>query len=147
MGELWTEPDSLSGRRAILSVKRHTDAGVHSIAGAHSCHAECNACNPVLQNADSLELLQLGQDFIGCRAIVERFGAVRITQSAVAINDECGRAIAQLGVDSHLEGNAIRRACDVGRIKNERIPNFAGFQPHFLEKVLGRPGFMRINDQ
>ena len=92
-----------------------------------------------------IKFLQLLDDLVNSRPIGERLPTARVANHSISIDEEGRGAIAELRMDPHLKRHAIRSADNAGRVEQQRVVEFLGRDSHFLEKVLRRIDFVRID--
>ena len=67
----------------------------------------------------------------------ERFRPTLVADDAIAIDHECGGPVTDLGVNSHLHGNAVGGADGLRWVLQERISQIPRTKTNIFEESLG----------
>jgi hypothetical protein len=94
-----------------------------------------------------VELFQLAQDLIRRGTVAEGVGSASVTEDALTVDDERGRAVAPFGMDAHLKGDSVQGADDVCIVGQQRVAEIGFLQADFFQQVFGGPRFVRIDGQ
>jgi len=93
----------------------------------------------------SLEFAEFRDDFLGRWPIGVVAPALDIAEDAFAIDDERAGAVADFGVNPHLEGDPVGSAHGVCRIGQQGIVDIVFIEADLLEQELGRPRLVWVD--